>query len=518
MERACNGAAMESSSDATKTTQKILRETSHFALIEIAGSILTWGSQIALARLLDRRDFGVFGICLFYIGLGELLGNGGLGATLIRRRTEPSRDEYRSTITSLVALSTALSLALFIAAPALGAKNHFSSHEVNALRAMSPLYLVGALRVVPYVKLERELAFSAIARIEMIARVARHLSAIGIAVFFGSVWALVISQLTAAFVQLVVAYRLAPGWVGLGFSWRVFRPLIAYGSKVQSLSILAYFKDNLSRAMLGSWMGPSAVGIYDFGVSYIQVPVVAVNGLARVQLPVYARIDAQDPTLRVALRGAMRAAVLVGLPFLCGLALACRLLIPLVYGSSWTPAYPVVWALLLNMACGLVLSPLFTLLQGQGRAGLAMIVFSVWTCGTWLLAVGGLLWQNDSLGIVAAAQSAASVCVTAYLLIWASRHLRHNMLDGLLVPTGSAAVALTVGILMERSLHGWLANPITAVFVFSCIYLTGIVCMEGKMATNEIKAIFRSIRSKPRQEEPNLLVTAKPVNSAGSTE
>ena len=45
---------------------------------------------------------------------------------------------------------------------------------------------------------------------------------------------------------------------------------------------------------------------------------------------------------------------------------------PLIYGAQWTPAYPVIRGLFMNMVCGLVLSPLFTLLQGQGRAGLAV--------------------------------------------------------------------------------------------------------------------------------------------------
>lgn len=488
---------MSESSNSELITQKVLRETTHFALIEIFGSIFTWGTQIALARLLDRRDFGVFGICVFYIGLGELLGNGGLGATLLRRKSEPSLDEYRATVTSLLTVAAVLGTALFLVAPAIGRHNHLNWHEVVALRAMSPLYFVGALRVVPYVRLERQLAFSKIARVEFIARVARHVSALTVAATFGGVWALVVSQLAAAVVQLVVAYRMAPGWVGFGFSWAVFRPLIAYGGKVQSLSVFAYFKDNLSRAMLGSWMGPASVGIYDFGVSYIQVPVVAVNGLARVQLPVYARVDVEDPALYAALRGSMRAATIVGIPLLAALALGSPMIIPMVYGRGWTPAYPVVWGLLANMVCGLVLSPLFTLLQGQGRAGLAVIVFVVWTGSTWVLALSGLVWISESLVTVAVAQSLAAVGTTTYLMRWASRYLKCNLLPAVAAPTIAGVGAFCLGLLMETCLHGWLAHPITAVVALLAAYLAGIRVIEGSVAIAEIRAILSSIRRKP---------------------
>ncbi len=276
--------------------RRIIEETSRFALIQTFASILGWGANVGLARLLDRRDFGVFGIATFYIGLGNLLGSGGLGATLLRRKGGVNPEEYQSTVTAMLCIAGGFALALFVFAPWVGRANEFSPAEVEVLRAMSPLYFVGALRLTPYVRLERELAFSSIARIELAAAVTKHVVALTIAGVFGSVWALVMSQLSSAVVQLLLAYRASPGWAGLGFSWRVFRPLFAYGSKVQGLALFAYFKDNVSRALLGTTAGPSAVGIYDFAIGYIQVPVVAVNSLARVQLPVYARLERDDPT------------------------------------------------------------------------------------------------------------------------------------------------------------------------------------------------------------------------------
>lgn len=482
-------------------TQKVLRETTAFVLIEIFGGVLTWGTQIALARLLNQRDFGVFGICVFYVGLGELLGNGGLGATLLRRRTEPSNEEYQSTLTALLSVALTLGVLLFAFAPAIGRHNHLTSGEVNALRAMSPIYLLGALRVVPYVRLERQLAFSTIARIELIARTAKHVTALTIAFGFGGVWALIASQLVAAIVQLTVAYVASPGWVRLGFSWKTFRPLIAYGSKVQSLAVCAYFKDNLSRGMLGSWMGPAAVGVYDFGVAYIQVPVVAVNGLARVQLPVYARFDASDPALYQALRGSLRAAAIFGLPLLGALALGSPLVIPLVYGNKWVLAYPVIWGLLANMACSLLLSPLFTLLQGQGRAGLAVIVFSLWSASTWVLAVSGLLWVSEGLAVVAAAQSLAAIATTAYLLVWASRHLQRSLLTTVAAPFMAGMLALVAGIAIECMMGGGWINPVAAVSLFLVLYFLGIVSFEGRTVLQEIRAIVQSVRAKPPSEE-----------------
>ncbi|MFH0352306.1 MAG: oligosaccharide flippase family protein [Chromatiales bacterium] len=482
--------------EAESVTRHILRETTVFAALGILSGVLRWVGSVILARLLERRDFGVFGICSFYIGLGGLLGNGGLGATLLRRKGDVTNDEYRVTVTALVAVAAVLAVALTAAAPWIGAYNHLSTEETTVLQVMAPVYLVSALRVVPYVRLERQLLFSTIARIELLSTLVQHACALTLAVLAGSVWALVVSHLAGAVVQLGLAYRASPGWVGLGWSWRVFRPLIAYGSKVQALSIFAYLKDNSSRALLGHWAGPTAVGTFDFGVSYIQTPVAAVNGLSRVQLPVYARLEAQDPSLYSTLRGGMRTALLVGIPLLCVLALLAPWLIPFIYGEKWKAAYPVVWGLLVNMVCGLVASPLFTLLQGQGRAGLAVIVFTLWTGATWLLALLAISVSADALALIACAYSVATVGVTAYLLVWATRHLKRSAFSGLGGPVLSGALGLAAAGALAWRVGGVFVHPVATAAVFLVTYVAVLAMKEGQLVLSEAQAIIGSIRRK----------------------
>jgi len=284
--------------------------------------------------------------------------------------------------------------------------------------------------------------------------------------------------------------------VGLGFSWSVFRPLIAYGSKVQGLSLLAYFKDNLSRALLGGYAGPTSVGIYDFGLQYIQMPVIAVNGLARVQLPVYAQLEARDPTLQAALRGAVRTAMLAGVPLLGVLALAGSWAVPFIYGDQWLPALPVVWGLLLNMVCGLVLSPLFTLLQGQGRAGLALVVFGCWTAGTWILAIVGLVLFPGSLAVVAWGQSIATLAITFYLMIWASTHLGRNAASGLKSPLIAGALALSVGSAMLFGGSGFVSHALVAAAAFLILYAGALWALERRELVQEAKSIYAAVFGK----------------------
>lgn len=481
---------------AQSLVQRMLRETSRFAMLQVLSSLLAWVAHIALARLLDRRDFGVFAICGFYIGLGALLGNGGLAATLVRRRGEVSREEYQSALTAILVVTLVLAAALFFGAEWIGRRNQFSESEVLVVQAMAPLYFLGALRLVPYVRLERELRFSVIARIELVAALFRHGVALGLAFAFGSVWALVCSHLVGAVLQVVLAYAASPGWVGFGWSWRVFRPLFAYGSKVQLLTVLAYFKDNISRAVLGVAAGPTAVGVFDFALAYIQIPVVAVNSLARVQLPVYARFEATDPMLHATLRASMRTAVLLGVPLLLMLALAGPDVIPMIYGGKWLPAVPVAWALLLNMICGLVDSPLFTFLQAQGRAGLALIAFGVWTGSTWVLALCVVFLAPERLPLLGGAYSAATLGVTIWLLRWVSRYLGRPATAGLEAPVLAGLGASIVVGLVRWTGAAW-CTPLVASGILLVAYVACLYAIEGRVLFAEIRSIVTNARRAP---------------------
>lgn len=480
--------------------QKILGETARFAALQTVAAVLAWIANVLLARLLERRDFGVYGICSFYVGIGGLLGDGGLGAALLRRKRDPTRKEFRVALTALLLVSVVLGGVLFTAAPWIGRHNRFDPGEINVLRAMAPLYFVSAFRLVPYIRLERELLFTRIARIELGASLVRHVLAIGLALAGGGVWALVVSGVVSAVLQLTFAYRASPGWVGLGWSWRAFRPLLNYGGKVQALNLCAYLKDNISAALLGSALGPGAVGLFDFGLKYIQIPVTAVNSLARVQLPVYARLHRTDPTLFSALRGAMRTATLLGIPLLGALAFAAPWVVPVVYSPRWVGSYPVIWGLLANMVGGLVASPLFTLLQGQGRPGFAIVVFVVWTVITWVLAIVALLVAPGSLGLVALAHSVVTMAVVVGLVSWAGRHLRRDLFRSLLAPLVAGIVALCAAALLPRAagLAGtWAAHPLAQASALIFVYFAALLALERAVVVDELRTLLASVRRKP---------------------
>lgn len=473
--------------------RRILSETARFAALQTAASIYVWATTLLLTRWLAPRDFGIYGIGTFFLGLGALLGDGGLGAAILRQKEAPTAVEYRTAVTFLLLVGASLSVVFYVSAPWLAPRYGLARREVEVLRAMAPLYLVSAIRAVPYLRLQRELAFSRIGRVELITQLVKQSIALGLAAKVGGVWTLVGAQIAGASTQLTLAWLAAPGFPGLGLDGAALRRLLGYGVKVQAMSVLGFLKDNLSPVVLGRVLGPASVGLFDFGVKYAQVPVVAVNALARVQLPIYARFDRDDPVLFDAVRGATRTALLIGLPILVAMTVGAPTIIERVYGARWLPAAAVVLGIAGNMACGLIAGPLFTLLQAQGRAGLALKVFAFWTAATWALV---LATYALGIGVVAWAYSLSTAAVTVILVRWSSAHLGRALWPSLAPPfvAAATAIALTADFAWLPNVARGVASPLARAAIAVAAHLATLTLLEGARPWRELRAAAQALR------------------------
>lgn len=478
--------------------RRVFRQTTAYAVLRSTSGLVTWAAFVALSRILDRRSFGAFEIGMFYVGLGQVIGDGGFAASLVRRKGRVRRIEYQTALTSVLAMALVMALGLMLFASWLGRINQLTSREIWALRVLAPLYLVPALRLVPYAELERAIDFARIGKVELAANLVRHVTAVTVALAGGGVWALALSQLALAATQTILAYRAVPGWVGLGWSARAFRSLFAYGSKIQASIFLIHVKQNLAGGLLGPWLGPSAVGVFRFGLEFVQVPSDTVSSLARVQFPVYAQLSRTSPELGKVLRQTLRAALLLGLPVLGVLVLGAPWMVPFVYGDKWRPALPVVAALVPHVGADLLAYHLITFVQGRGRAGLALWIYGLWSGGLWLLSALAIWLGGGSLVWVGGAYGAATVVSVAVLVFWAGRYLGVPLYRDLLVPLIAAAAGF--GAAEAISLRLPCAPALRAavgILTFLAAFASIAFAFERRTLVGELRRSIAALRNHP---------------------
>jgi hypothetical protein len=130
-------------------------------------------------------------------------------------------------------------------------------------------------------------------------------------------------------------------------------------------------------------------------------------------------------------------------------------------------------------------------LQAQGRAGLAVRVFVVWTVSTWALV---LAVRTEGIGAVAWAHSTMTVATVLWLVRWAERAFERPLIQGY---TGACAAALlsiggTWALGHAPLLARWLESGWAAAAVALTLYAALLVAIERGRVLRELAWLARS--------------------------
>lgn len=395
---------------------------------------------LALARLLQPADLGLFAMATAVFGIVQLLRDFGVSAYLQR---EPALTPQRfSACLGLLACTTLVALlALLLLAEPLA--------ELLGQPGLAPLLRVLALglpvsafgSVMAALQL-RELAAGRIAKVSWLgvasqAVVALSLPAEG-AGALGLAWAQVAATLACG-----LAYA---GWrpVHLPWrpAWRGWGEVLRFGGASLFASGLAGLHAALPDLLLGRLSAPHQLGLLGRAQATVNLlQVVAGQALGFGALPVlssrHARGDALAPVLHRA------TALLTGLGWpLLALTVAYReALVRALYGPAWLDCTPAVLPLALVAALSLAFTQFGAALAAVGRPELA-----AWPTAVSLVArLGfGMLLFDGSLASFAWALCAAALVALPVQLGIAARHLGQPPRELLAAVGGSALAALAV--------------------------------------------------------------------------
>ncbi|HKP89366.1 MAG TPA: oligosaccharide flippase family protein [Thermoleophilaceae bacterium] len=302
-------------------------------------------ANLALARLLVPRDFGVVALGSVLLIVGTYLMDGGLGAALIRRTEPPERAELEAVEGLQLAAATAL------AAIAAGAALLFGRDGAVIALMLASLPITTA-RLPAAIVLERQLLYRPVAFVDLVEALSYYAWALAaVALGFG-VWGLASAVVARAILGVLTMARVGPvGFVRPRWSWPTVRPMIAFGAKLQATAVVAIGRDQGLNVGVAALAGIPALGVWSLAYRILQVPTLIVTTATRVSFPAMARIleAGEDPRPPIE-RAVTTVAVVIGVVGvgLVGLAPA----LPALLGDGWAD----VPEALLWSAAGLVLS------------------------------------------------------------------------------------------------------------------------------------------------------------------
>lgn len=325
--------------------------------------------MLVIARILSPTDLGLVGMLAIFLAVAQSLIDSGFSQALIRKQDRTDVDN--STVFYFnIAVSFLLYVLLYAVAPWV-AEFYDESQLCRLMRVLCLVVVINSFAVVQRANFTASIDFKTQAKASFTAALLSGGVGIWLAVRGYGVWTLVWQQLLNAAINTLLLWVFSRWRPILQYSWRSFRELFAFGSKLMVSGLLDTLYRNMYSLVIGKVFSPQSLGHYTQAKNFTQLPSSNITGiLQRVTYPVLCTLQDDDERLRKNYRQLLRLSAFIVFPLMCGLAGVARPLVTLLLGEKWAFAATLIVPLCLSEMWYPIHAINLNLLQVKGRSDL----------------------------------------------------------------------------------------------------------------------------------------------------
>jgi polysaccharide transporter, PST family len=463
---------------------------------------------VILARLLKPADYGAAAIAVVLASFAPTLGDMALGSALVQ--TERATRLVRATaFWGSVAFGVILSLLFIVAAGPVGRFLH--DPRIGTIVAVGALtfaiYSLGStsqamyMRAMNFRSLELRYLLSLV--------VAGALAVIAAAAGLGA-WALVIQQLT-----LTTAFAGALWWHAgwhptFEFSRETFRELFAFATRVAGGRWARLLELVVLSLLIGRLVGVPDLGTWSFSMSTVILPLTVITiPIAEVLFAAFSRLQGQRERVAALWLDSIGMLAAAILPLLVGLVIVAPDLIPLVFGSQWGVAVPVIQILSIYVIIRCLQSWNSVVLDAAGKPHITFWTQAAALCLTPIAVVIGAQWGIEGVAVCFVVAQVLAVEIPSFVLVLSELQLTPRTLASRLAGVAAATVLMTAVCLPTRlglSALGVGAGvrAVVTIFLGLLVYAGAVSILAPdirRRATGLLAAGSRRARISPRSRQ-----------------
>lgn len=435
------------------------------AIDRIGNSLITFSSNIVLARLLMPDDFGLLAMVAIFAGLALNLSSCGLADSLVYKH-RPNDDDY-STVFVFNAVLGLFFAALFscLSSPL---ASFFHRPEIKGIMiAMGCCFFVQTLSFTQETKMRKELEIKKLAIVRLASSLTVNIMGILMALHGFGYWSLVMTHSGLGVAQMAYFVLLSRWFPKIRFCYGAFRQMFGYGIHLMIAYVITQISRNINTSVLGKFTGPTSAGLYSQAQKLEEVPFGIVDSV--LNNPFFSVIcNETDPGIRRTIAADMhRRMWWFSLLVMSVLMLVAAPAFHLLYGSKWDGSIPIFRVLLVFGAITAMRSFYQMIMKAYGKPKLVRNL----TCAEVALQLA-LLATVYSKGVIAIAWTLviSSACILAIYMACYSRTLRipaRTAIGEFLGTTLSPALAFALPFFLGMLWHPHAAFP-------ECLFLGGL--------------------------------------------
>lgn len=301
--------------------------------------LVRFGFSIVIARTLSPDDYGLMGMIVIFIALGQMLMQGGFSMALIRKKDSDETDfstvfwfnAVTAVVVYIILFFSAGAIASFFGKPVL----------VSITRVAATGIILNALSSVHVSLLTKKMDFRKLTWINLSGAVISGSTGLILALKGFEVWALVFQTLAGNLISLAGLW-ISSGWKPrMVFSPDSFRSLFSFGYKVLLQGLTDVIFTRIYFPLIGKLFPVAQLGFYTNASRFHEIFIrQTANSVTRVIFPAFSSI--QDEKEKFSSNYVKSFNMLALLMFLGSLVLivSSRPLVSLALTEKWLPAVP----------------------------------------------------------------------------------------------------------------------------------------------------------------------------------
>ena len=310
-------------------------------------------------------------MAMVFVGFLTLLADAGLGAAVVQA-TELNDHRLRSIWGVVILVNCVLFALLALAAPAI-ALLFAEERLVPIIRVLAVQFLIGMFAVMPGALLTRVLDFKGQSIVTLVGALVGSLTTLSLAISGWGVWALVLGNLLAHFVNTVALNVISPFLKFPRCSLKGVRSMVVFGGQVTAARVLWFVYSQADVLIVGRLLGKELLGLYSVAMHLASLPNQKISSvLNQVALPAFAHSQHNSELVGRYLLRALRVLALVSFPIFWGLSSIAPEIIAVLLGTKWAAATVPLQLLPLIMPLSLLSPFLHTAFLGIGRGDVVL--------------------------------------------------------------------------------------------------------------------------------------------------
>jgi O-antigen/teichoic acid export membrane protein len=460
-----------------------------------------------LARLLGPKEFGLVGMVTAFTGVLNLFRDFGLSSAVIQQ-VDVSEEQFSALFWINVLVGTGLALVSAALAPVVAAFYH-EPRLVWVTIALATGFVFNAAGVQHSARLQREMRFTPLAVINILAQVLSTGAAIVLAERGYGYWALVAIAILSPLVSSICLW-IAVDWMP-GPPKRAIglRSMIRFGGTITLNGVVVYIAYNFEKVLLGRFWGAAAIGNYGRAYQLVNIPTENLNSaVGEVAFSALSRLQDQPERLKNYFLKGYSLVLALTLPITIVSALFAKDAVSVFLGAKWTEAVPIFRLLAPTILIFAMINPFSWLLFSIGKVERSFKI---------ALAIAPLVISGYLIGLPYGPKGVA-LGYSAAMTLWVLPHIAwcvhgtaiplRETLETLSRPLISGIVAAVPPFVLQ-TLYGGLLSPLPRLLlgtgIFLSVYAGMLLLVMGQ--SDFYRELIRGLNLRPAVDQKGLQLT-----------